>query len=707
MKGFLYLFHNSVKFQINSFDKNFIKFIETKWESIRDCFVETFKLLKSFGLEAKTLSSNNAVLPILYFVYHKNLTDKIVNSVSQKDNRDLVKKWLLRALILRPFGGSGDTVLTNMRKAFVKDFKQGDEMYIDENIDIFPLEKIEKEAKYNQIIDDEVALKLEGEIIRYKIFEPTKETLGTYVKEYHDKFDFIADDQSKSASNRVLLYYNEWVDSNPGEMDIEKIVYLLKNTITAHKDKGWNGGWESRIHTQFNFLNELGLVRVIKGEKIKISDNGKLMIKTYENGYPIEDKFDETYEQSAFLNAFCKYQINNPYRKNTISVNFFPLVLNVIKYLDEKYNYKGITRQEITFIISWGNNDYKTLAELIYQFRQEFKFEASNEVVYEHAMNLMDDSTPNDILIPATKAFIERKKNDYKFDKLIVETPDEVIRKLRLTMLISLRGAGTFIDINSNEKNKIDHILNNYSMNINFSNEEDYFDYMGAIDEDLNFKQEAEESEEEKSIKEKAIEDWAKEKNWDFYRDEIKNVFKNGKNGTQNEVLKYIKSTVRLEFLIAVIIKKALPNLKVIANYKADDQGIPFKTAPGGNSKNIGADIDVYEDNIHALLEPTIATSKSFQCEHEITSIRNHLICSANSDINDEKDYKEWFALFIAPFIHREVGNQVAVEKGVSGVDIYPWSCDDFVEFSQNVKSIKDYKQIRDYVKIQTMPKVD
>lgn len=162
LKGFLYLFHNSVQFQINSFDKNFIKFIETKWESIRDCFVETFKLLKSFGLEAKTLSSNNAVLPILYFVYHKNLTDKIVNSVSQKDNRDLVKKWLLRALILRPFGGSGDTVLTNMRKAFVKDFKQGDEMYIDENIDIFPLEKIEKEAKYNQIIDDEF---LENEII--------------------------------------------------------------------------------------------------------------------------------------------------------------------------------------------------------------------------------------------------------------------------------------------------------------------------------------------------------------------------------------------------------------------------------------------------------------------------------------------------------------------------------------------------------------
>lgn len=38
----------------------------------------------------------------------------------------------------------------------------------------------------------------------------------------------------------------------------------------------------------------------LEGERIKISDNGKLMIKTYEKGYPVEDEFDETYEQSAF-----------------------------------------------------------------------------------------------------------------------------------------------------------------------------------------------------------------------------------------------------------------------------------------------------------------------------------------------------------------------------------------------------------------------
>lgn len=162
LKGFLYLFHNNIKFQINSFNKEFIEAIEEKWESIRDCFLETFGLLKTFGLEDKTLSSKNAILPILYFVYHKGLTDKIVDSVKQEKNRKLIKKWLLRALIFKPFGRSVDTIFTNIRRAFIKDFKQNAKKYIDDNIDIFPLENIEKEAKYSQIIDDEF---LENEIM--------------------------------------------------------------------------------------------------------------------------------------------------------------------------------------------------------------------------------------------------------------------------------------------------------------------------------------------------------------------------------------------------------------------------------------------------------------------------------------------------------------------------------------------------------------
>lgn len=554
-----------------------------------------------------------------------------------------------------------------------------------------------------RIIDDKVALELEGEIIRQKIFEPTKATLGTYMKEYDKKFPFVAADQSKGAATKVEEIYDQWVNGAPGSVPLEKIIYLLENTITAHKDRGWKGGWETRIHTQFNFLNELGFVRVIKGEKIVISKNGKLMIHEYSNGYPIEDSYDESFEQSAFLNAFSKYQVNNPYRSNTIEVNFFPLVLNVINYLDEKYHRPGISKQDLPFIITWGNDDYKILAEYIYKFRKKFGYNTSDELVYEYAMNLLDDSTPNDTIAPATKVFIEQKKTDYKFDKIISETPDEVIRKLRLTMLISLRGAGRFIDINKNEFEKIKHVLATYSSNIEFGDDvQKYLEYMGEIDNSLMFIADAPETQEAKDAKEVAIEKWAKEYDWIFLKEEMVNSIE--KRPSTHLILKYVKETARLEFLSAIVIKKALPKLKVVANYKADDQGIPFNTASGGRKNQIGADIDVFEDNIHAILEPTISKQRSFQVEHELPSIRNHVLGTANKDVEEGNNFTEWFSLFIASNITRDVGDQAALIKHTNGVEIYPWDISDFVDYSQNVSTIRDYKIIRDYVKPQTMP---
>lgn len=161
-------------------------------------------------------------------------------------------------------------------------------------------------------------------------------------------------------------------------------------------------------------------------------------------------------------------------------------------------------------------------------------------------------------------------------------------------MLISLRGAGNFIDINKNGKEKVDHILKKYSSNINFNNDVDkYFDFMGAIDHALSFSKIVAETQATKKAKEHTIEKWAIENDWDFLKNEMINCVE--KRPTSNLILKYIKETVRLEFLSAITIKKALPKLKVTANYKADDQGIPFYTASGGRNNQIGADIDVFE----------------------------------------------------------------------------------------------------------------
>ena len=60
-----------------------------------------------------------------------------------------------------------------------------------------------------------------------------------------------------------------------------------------------------------------------------------------------------------------------------------------------------------------------------------------------------------------------------KFDphSIMNDYVDEFIRKMRMSGLITLRGAGRFVDINHNEDNKVEYILDNYSDYVRFTDE--------------------------------------------------------------------------------------------------------------------------------------------------------------------------------------------------------------------------------------------
>ncbi|MDT0736521.1 AlwI family type II restriction endonuclease [Staphylococcus chromogenes] len=554
-----------------------------------------------------------------------------------------------------------------------------------------------------QVLTYDLALEIEAQIIIQKIFEPTMRTLGTYAKEYNVKFKFRASDQSSEAEKRVSDYFEEWKKSSNGEFPLDKMLYLLNNTVTSFRqDSSMPGGWISRFYTQFAFANELGLVHTEFNEKIKFSKNGNLMIHDFKNGKILDD-YSDSYETSAFLIAFSKYQINNPYRSNTIKVNFFTLVLKVIQYLDKKYDRPGIHREDITFIIAWGNNDHVALAEYIYKFRNKFGYKASEETIYEYAMNIIDESTTNE-LRPATQSFINKKKKHYKFDKLTGETRDEVVRKLRMTRLVSLRGAGRFIDINSMNIDKVDYILNRYFENINFDkfDAQNYLDYMGEIDNNLIYSSEIVETELMLDAKQKALHEWS-EKPWEFLHNEL--IKSSKKVYTDNLVLKEIQAPTRFEFLVAIVLQKALKSAKIHPNYIVDDQGIPYSTASGQKEGIIGADIDIFENNVHALAEPTISYARSFQVEHEIPSVQEHILSANEMDFDntDKQHINEWFGLFIAPKIVSAVGNRIDIVKQESGAEIFAWEAKDFGEFSKTVNSIRDYKITRSYAVGRTM----
>lgn len=543
-----------------------------------------------------------------------------------------------------------------------------------------------------KVLTSDIALELEADIIRKKIFEPTVSTLGNYVAYYNKKFFFKAKDQSLNAPQRVRYLFKKWFENEKDNCSKEEIIYLLENTITQHKEAGWLGGWESRLHTQFNFLNELGLVFVSKNKPIKISEVGRLMISNYLSGDKKEE-YNSSAEESAFLMVFSKYQTNNLFRSNTVKINFFYLVLSVINELKTTYNRSGLAINDLPFVIVWHNNDYKTLSKIINEFREKFGYNTSKELVYEHVMSFLNEENQiKNTLVKADKEFIKEKGTDYKIDKITRETPDEIVRKLRLTRLVSFRGNARFLDINPDEKEKVDFILNTYAKNMTFSNENDYFNYMGSIDENLLFRPEEVIIDKHKDVKLNLLDELSSSLEWDELLKEMRCMV--GKNGSQDERFKYIAETVRLEFLSAITLKKALPHLKIYPNYISDDGGYPFKTASGMNGKNSGADIEIREGNIFATCEPTLSTAAQYQAINEVLAITDHLFVIYE---REKENLDDLFSIFLAPKITPRANAAISHVLMEQGVQIYAWETEDFVKFSQQVKTLSDYKIIREY----------
>ena len=152
LKAFLYLYKTDVRFRIKSFNNEFIDLVEEKWEAIRDCIDELFELMKNYGLDRSSLTSNNATLPILYYLYHRNIYKNFSSAIGYADERKEIRLWLMKTLIFRSFSASGDRILQLSRKAFTDNM---DSSFIDDDIIAFPSDTLSSAIRQPTEINDE------------------------------------------------------------------------------------------------------------------------------------------------------------------------------------------------------------------------------------------------------------------------------------------------------------------------------------------------------------------------------------------------------------------------------------------------------------------------------------------------------------------------------------------------------------------------
>lgn len=461
-----------------------------------------------------------------------------------------------------------------------------------------------------QILNDDLATVICGETIRYGLYRPMK---------------------------KILSVQNKWASTSNGEfseymLNNEEVKLMLRNNPQSHKEAGFARGWPSRFATIYDLTKELGLAYYWPGEPIIISPLAHHLLSSFTievdsaSGFVICEITHPEYEQQVFLQAMAKSQRMNPFVRVLNDNIPLILLLETIQKLnaDPRQNGCGMSRRELPLLIFWKDSNAEALYQRIVRLRREHGYDPSDEIICDICIN----------------EIMEGSFKEFETKSIMVDYPDEFIRKMRLTGLLSLRGAGRFIDINRNEREKVDYILSHYSNYQHFNDERSYFDYMAELDTNLI---QITTHSPSGTVSEKLLDNWLSVYNWAIIKKELTNLATK-KNSTDN-VLKLLAAPTRLEFLTALAIRSKMPGVRVVPNYSCDDEGLPTSTA-GGNK----GDIECYEQQYGVLVEVTMAMGRT-QTMMEVWPIERHL--------DDFQKRQKSQCIFVAPSIYADSQRQI------------------------------------------------
>lgn len=445
--------------------------------------------------------------------------------------------------------------------------------------------------KYNgQLLTEDIVEAVEKDIFTVGLYRPMKRIPLSVKEKWKSTCTGEFAEEALTPQEAKAVYDN----NDPQKWD----------DIKGHKEAGFAKGWPSRFDTQYKLMKILGFVKYEMDKPICFSEVGEYLAKSIEIDVTDDGMIDRhasatpQYEQMAFMQALAKYQRCNPLVRELNDNIPLILLLQVIEKLNAnpKYGNCGISYKELPLVIFWKDNDAEALYQRIVRLRKEHGYTPSDEVVADIC----------------TKEILDGFKR-FKLKSIASEYPDEFVRKMRMTGLVSFRGAGRFIDVNHVEDEKVAYILNTYSCYEKYENEDSFFDYMSKIDPIL-FSKEAKPI--SKTVAGEKLNYWRTIYGWDKIKGELSNLEQ--KNASKDAVLKFMAAPARLEFLTALAIKSALSNVAVIPNYSCDDEGLPTSTA-GGNK----ADIECYESHNGVIVEVTMAEGRQ-QTMMEVWPITRH-----------------------------------------------------------------------------------
>jgi uncharacterized protein with ParB-like and HNH nuclease domain len=137
-----------IAFKVDNFNVENMKVIEERWNDIKKAIRISVELGFGFGYNYQTLTSNYTLIPIAYYVLKKGNPENFVLSSKYKEDRRLIREWILCSLLKKIFGGQPDSVLRPVRETM----KEINEIFPYKNI----IEKLRGTNKSLIFTEDEV-----------------------------------------------------------------------------------------------------------------------------------------------------------------------------------------------------------------------------------------------------------------------------------------------------------------------------------------------------------------------------------------------------------------------------------------------------------------------------------------------------------------------------------------------------------------------
>lgn len=270
---------SNIAFKVDNFNKQNMLMIEQNWHTIKTSITQAFLLVSSFGFSRDSLKSNNAVIPIAYYLMTIGNPNNFEVSSTTVSNRKKIKKWLTMSLIKRTFSGQPDNVLRPLREIIKSNGNK--EFPLDEIIN-----KLRGTSKTIVFTDDDIENLLE---LQYGRADTLMVLMMLYPSlDYNNKFH-IDHIYPKSKFTRTALGKRDVPTNQIDEYinqvnDLSNLQMLAAIPNIEKQDKDFSDWFESNYLTdtdkiQYRKINYLPEMDYTYGNFIKFMEERKKLLR--------------------------------------------------------------------------------------------------------------------------------------------------------------------------------------------------------------------------------------------------------------------------------------------------------------------------------------------------------------------------------------------------------------------------------------------